>query len=183
MTTDFSFAHQWTIEVLEKHPLIAPARQFVYPKQAEEVERGALELLVKPAEGSAFLATCALGFADPNAPTGIWSCPHPDWLCALSGGYAFLIHTLDPQQWSMVPYRPVLAVHALPEQQLLLFVGHHSILAWGREGQAWQTARLSWEGVQITSIHGDTLIGVGWDLATDKDVPFTLDLKTGERKS
>lgn len=175
-----TFPHSWKVEVLEKRPLIAPARQFVYPQQTEEVERGALELLVKPAEGNAFLATCALGFADPAAPTGVWSCPHPDWLCAASGGYAYVIHTLEPQQWSMLPYRPVLSVHALPEQQLLLFTGHHSILAWGQDGQAWESSRLSWEGIEITDIVGDTLCGLGWDLMTDKDVPFAIDLKTGE---
>jgi hypothetical protein len=178
---DFTFPHNWTVDVLEKHPLIAPARQFVYPKQAEEVERGALELLIKPAEADAFLATCALGFADPSAPTGVWSCPHPDWLCAVSGGYTYLINVLDPQQWSMIPYRPVLGVRALPEQQLLLFVGHHSILAWGRDGQAWQTPRLSWEGIEITSIAGDTLHGRGWDLMTDGSTTFAIDLKTGDR--
>jgi hypothetical protein len=177
---DLAFAHNWTVDVLDKRPLIAPARQFVYPQQAEEVEQGALELLVKPAEGDAFLATCALGFADPTAPTGVWSCPDPDWLCAVSGGYAYLIHTLQPQQRSMIPYRPVLNVRALPEQQLLLFIGHHSIIAWGPDGQAWQSARLSWEGIEITDIVGDTLCGLGWDLITESDVAFAIDLKTGE---
>ena len=178
---DFSFPHSWSVGVLETRPLIAPTRQFVYPKEAEEVERGALELLVKPAQGDAFLATCALGFADPAAPTGVWSCPHADWLCAVSGGYAYLIDTLQPQQWSMISYRPVLQVRALPEQQLLLFVGHHSILAWGRDGQAWQTERLSWEGIEITGIDGDRLTGIGWDLMADKDVAFVIDLRSGER--
>jgi hypothetical protein len=177
---DLAFPRTWTVEVLEKRPLIAPSRQYVYPQQVEEVERGALELLVKPASGDPFLATCALGFADPNAPTGVWSCPGPDWLCALSGGYAYLIHTLQPERWSQIPYRPVLGVRALQEQQLLLFVGHHSILAWGGDGEAWQTPRLSWEGIEITDIVGDTLCGLGWDLITDKDVPFAIDLKTGE---
>lgn len=179
-TLDLAFAHSWTIEILEKRPLIAPVRQFVYPQQVEEVERGALELLVKPREGDAFLATCALGFANAVAPTGVWSCPNQDWLCAVSGGYAYLIDTLQPRQWSMIPYRPVLGVRALPEQQLLLFIGHHSILAWGRDGQAWESSRLSWEGVEITEIVGNTLCGLGWDLITDSDVPFAIDLKTGE---
>jgi hypothetical protein len=177
---DLTFPYTWSVEVLKKRPLIAPSRQFVYPQQVEEVERGALELFVKPASGDTFLATCALGFADPTAPTGVWSCPDPEWLCAVSGGYAYLIHTLQPEQWSQIPYRPVLSVHALKEQQLLLFVGHHSILAWGRGGQAWQSERLSWEGIEITDIVGDTLCGLGWDLMTDKDVPFAIDLKTGE---
>jgi hypothetical protein len=177
---DLTFPHTWTAEALEKRPLISPARQFVYPQQVDEVERGALELLVKPANGDAFLATCALGFADPTAPTGLWSCPDPDWLCAVSGGYAYLVDTVNPQQWKQIAYRPVLAVRALAEQKLLLFIGHHSILAWGRDGEAWQTMRLSWEGIEITDIVGDTLCGMGWDLITDSDVAFAVDLKTGE---
>jgi hypothetical protein len=179
-TVDLTFSRSWSAEALERRPLIAPARQFVYPGQVEEVERGALELLVKPASGDPFLATCALGFADSTAPTGLWSCPHPDWLCAVSGGYAYLIDTTDPKQWNQIAYRPVLAVRPIKEQHLLLFVGHHSILAWGHEGQEWQTERLSWEGIEITDIVGDTLCGLGWDLMTDKDVPFAIDLKSGE---
>jgi hypothetical protein len=178
---ELAFPHSWTVDVLEKRPLIAPARQFVYPQQAEEVERGALELLIKPAGADVFLATCALGFADPAAPTGVWSCPHPDWLCSVSGGYAYLIDTIQPQQWSMIPYRPVLGVRALRAQQLLLFIGHHSILAWGRNGIAWETPRLSWEGIEITSIVGGMLHGSGWDLITDSNTIFAIDLKTGER--
>ena len=52
----------------------------------------------------------------------------------------------------MIPYRPVLEIRALVEENLLLFVGHHSILAWGRDGQAWESAKLSDEGVTITGI-------------------------------
>lgn len=177
---ELALPRSWTAEILEKRPLIAPARQFVYPQQVDEVERGALELLVRPVQGDMFLATCALGFADPAAPSGLWSMPHPDWLCAVSGGYAYLIDTANPQQWKQVPYRPVLEVRALAEQRLLLFVGHHSILAWGHDGEAWQTERLSSEGVQITEIAGNALHGVGWDLISDRDVPFSIDLKSGE---
>ena len=178
---DLSFPHSWTAGILKARPLILPRRQFVYPRQAEEVERGALEVLVRPAGAEAFLATCALGFADPAAPSGAWSCPHPNWLCAVSGGYAYLIDTTAPEQFSQISYRPVLAVRALPAQGLLLFVGHHSLLAWGREGQAWQTPRLSSEGITITRVEGDLLHGLGWDLRSDADVPFVVDLRTGER--
>src|SRR5208337_1156716 len=43
-----SFPHRWQAEVLQARPLILPARHFVYPHEAEEVERGALEVLVRP---------------------------------------------------------------------------------------------------------------------------------------
>ena len=45
---DLSFPHQWEAEILAARPLILPPRHFVYPREAEEVERGALEVLVRP---------------------------------------------------------------------------------------------------------------------------------------
>jgi hypothetical protein len=179
-TIDLAFAHDWEAEVLRERPLILPRRQFVYPKQAEEVERGALEVMVRPVGAEAFLGTFALGFADPAAPTGVWSCPDAAWMCAVSGGYAYLVNTRQPEEFAQVEYRPVLEVRSLKEQGLLLFAGHHSLTAWSANGQAWQTVRLSWEGVQITGVDGRWLRGLGWDLMTDKDVPFRVDLETGE---
>jgi hypothetical protein len=180
-----SFPHHWQAEILAARPLILPTRHFVYPAQAEEVERGALEVLVRPdamrssASSQEFLATCALGFRDPAVPTGLWSCPNPDELCAISGGYAYIISTTDPERFTMISFRPVLDVRPALEQELLLFVGHHSIIAWGPDGQAWQSEKLSSEGLTLEEVSGPVLHGLGWDMMTDKEIPFALDLKTG----
>jgi hypothetical protein len=180
---DLSFAHRWQAEVLAARPAILPARHFTYPRDAEEVERGALEVMVRPGQDAqAFLATCALGFRDPAAPTGLWSAPNPDELCAVSGGYAYLIDTRAPEGFTMIPYRPVLKVQAVVEAGLLLFVGHRTILAWGANGQAWESERLSDEGVAISAIEGGVLRGVGWEMRTDKETPFTLDVRSGVRR-
>ncbi len=213
---DLSFPHRWQAEILPARPLILPPRHFVYPRQAEEVERGALEVLIRPllpeqvgavevlgfppirqkagewmghgafVAGAGplpcarpFLATCALGFRDPAVPTGVWSVPRPEEICAVSGGYAYLIDTTAPEHFNLIPYRPVLEVRPVVAQGLLLFVGHHSILAWGAAGEAWQSEKLSSEGVTITNIDGCVLHGLGWDLMTDKEMPFGLDLRTG----
>ena len=176
---DLSFPHRWQAEVLAARPLILPPRHFVYPAEVEEVERGALEVLVRPANAEPFLATCALGFRDAAAPTGLWSAPKPDELCAVSGGYAYIIDTTRPERFTMIEYRPVLQVHPVAAQGLLLFVGHHAILAWGAQGEAWRTAKLSDEGVTVTGIENGTLRGLGWNMLTDKETPFALDLKTG----
>jgi hypothetical protein len=236
-----TFPHNWQAEILPSRPLILPQRHFVYPRQAEEVERGALEVLVRPApahldmrrsdvlkghdfsraanepqsiralapEGSSsenslgapgpshlgtggvdpsipsisppqeFLATCALGFRDPVVPTGLWSTPNPDELCAVSGGYAYLINTTAPERFTMIEYRPVLKILPAPAVGLLLFVGHHSILAWGANGKAWQSEKLSDEGVTLEDLDGPILRGLGWNMRTDKETPFALDLQTG----
>jgi hypothetical protein len=196
-TVDLSFPHSWRAEILSTRPLILPPRSFVYPRQAEEVERGALEVLVRPQKPGApgldsetrdssaqeFLATCALGFRDPAVPTGLWSTPEPDNLCAVAGGYAYLIDTAAPEHFTMLPYRPVMEVRAVPAEGLLLFVGHRSILAWGRDGQAWESERLSDEGLTISSIENGTLRGVGWEMRSDKETSFTMDLRSGLRNT
>jgi hypothetical protein len=177
---DLSFPHRWQAEVLAARPMILPTRHFVYPREAEEVERGALELLVRPGpDAQPFLATCALGFRDPAVPSGIWSCPKAQQICAVSGGYAYLIDTTAPEEFTMIFYRPVLEIRALPKENLLLFVGHHRVLAWGAEGEAWESGKLSDEGVTIATIEQGVLRGLGWQVMTDMETPFALDLRTG----
>jgi hypothetical protein len=200
---DLSFSHRWRAEILPVRPAILPARHFTYPTNAEEVERGALEVLVHPepkAQGAPgpgsetwkctsvhwtsrqplpFLATCALGFRDSIVQNGIWSTPRPEEICAVSGGYAYVIDTTEPERFTMLTYRPVLHVRPLFEHNLLIFVGHRSILAWGVNGEAWQSPKLSDEGVTITSIESGVLHGLGWNLITDKETPFALDSRTG----
>jgi hypothetical protein len=177
---DLTFPSEWQATILARRPLIAPVRHYVYPAEVEEVERGALELLVTPAASPEFLATFALGFADPAVPTGVWACPNPAQLCAVAGGYAYLINTAAPSQWEQVEYRPVLQVTPLLQHQLLLFAGHHSLVAYGLEGKAWQTKKLSWEGIKILQITDQTLTGLGWDLMTDREFEFQVNLDTGE---
>ncbi|HEY5054889.1 MAG TPA: hypothetical protein VII58_01940 [Acidobacteriaceae bacterium] len=188
-----SFPHTWRAEVLTTAPLIAPVRQFIYPRpvpgEEDALARGALQVLIHPESGGDFLATCALGFTDPSMPTGLWSCPNPEELCAVAGGYAYVIDAAAPEQSTQVPLRPVvelLPVIASPvlEHDLLLFAGFHSVLAWGKEGIAWQTARLSWEGLRLAGIRADEdgaprLLGLGWNMHTDKEVEFAVDLRTG----
>jgi hypothetical protein len=178
---DLSFPHAWRAEILAARPLILPQRHFVYPREVEEVERGALEVLIRPDDGGSdsFLGTCALGFRDPSVPTGIWSTPDPQEICAVAGGYAYIIDTAEPERFTMIPYRPVLEVRPVVAESLLLFVGHRSILAWGPGGQAWESAKLSDEGITITAVENGYLRGAGWEMVSDKETSFTLDLATG----
>ncbi|HWW98965.1 MAG TPA: hypothetical protein VNY74_14765 [Edaphobacter sp.] len=180
------FPHNWSVEILKTPPLIAPARQYVYPQQIageeDALARGALQLMVHPARGGTFLATCALGFTDPAMPTGVYACPNAVQMCAVAGGYAYIIHTAQPERSTHIALKPVVEVRPLVAQELLLFVGFHSMMAWGRDGLAWESTRLSWEGVRITSIDGDVLHGMGWNLLTDREVAFSVNLLTGQHQ-
>ena len=98
----------------------------------------------------------------------------------MAGGYAYIIHTHRPERTVHIGLKPVAEVRVLKEDGLLLFVGFHAMVAWGRDGLAWATKRLSWEGVRITEVAEGGVRGVGWDLMKDREVEFRVDLRTGE---
>jgi hypothetical protein len=182
--THLTFPATWSAQILSNAPLIAPARQFTWPQRVageeDALARGAMLLQVKPASGGSFLATCALGFRDPSALSGIWSCPRAEDLLAVAGGYAYLADTLAPERPLHLPLRPVTQVLSLPDAALLLLAGFHTVAAIGATGLLWETGRLTWEGLTLTEVHGNQLHGLGWDMRTDRELPFTVDLATGQ---
>ena len=180
-----AFPHAWSAEILTKPPLIAPARQYTYPLQIageeDALARGAMQLTVRPADNlPTFLATCALGFSDSTMPTGLYSSPNPLELCAVAGGYAYLIDTINPSHCIQVGLKPVTAILPLPGCNLLSFCGFHTIHAYGPDGLAWITERLSWDGIQLGEATATRLHGTGWNMLTDREVPFIVDLATGK---
>jgi hypothetical protein len=180
------FPKNWTARILTAPPLIAPARQFVYPQyvlgEEDAMGRGALLLDIKPAASPNFLATCALGFREPSLPTGIFACPRADDLLAVAGGYAYLIDMLAPERCLHLPLRPTTQILPAPAANLILLAGFHNILAVDANGLRWQSKRLSWEGVSMIEVRDHHLHGTGWNLHTDREVPFSIDLATGEHE-
>jgi hypothetical protein len=181
-----SFPQTWAARILTAPPLIAPVRQYTYPQhvpgEEDAMNRGALLLDVKPAASPNFLATCALGFREISLPTGIFACPHPDHLLAVAGGYAYLIDTLAPEHCVHLPLRPVTQILPATTASVILLAGFHTVLAIDANGLRWQSARLSWEGITLTHADAHQLHGTGWNLRTDREVPFTVDLITGEHQ-
>jgi hypothetical protein len=178
-----TFAQTWQAEVLKASLLIAPARQFMYPMriagEEDAMERGALQLLVRPASGGSFLATCALGFRDKSLPSGVFACPAADDMLAVAGGYAYLVNMTTPERCEHLSLRPVTQILSAVEEGLILLAGFHTVAAIGAEGLLWETAKLSWEGVKFGEIRDGKLYGEGWNMQTDRDVPFSVDLRTG----
>ncbi len=170
----------WTAEVLQGAPMIAPARVYVWPRviagEEDALARGALYVSVK-AEGS-FLLQCVRGFSDPAMPSGVWRCAAEDEICVVAGGYGYVGSVAAPETCVQIELKPVASV--VEAGGLLVFVGFQKMVAWGRDGVAWETGRLSWEGVRVTGIGENEIRGLGWDLMKDEEREFVVDLRTGE---
>jgi hypothetical protein len=51
--------------------------------------------------------------------------------------------------------------------------------AWGRNVQARAPEKRFDEGGAISGVEGGVLHGTGWEMRTDREMPFDLDLQTG----
>lgn len=119
------------------------------------------------------------GYSEAN---GLYSCPNPDYFCLLAAGDAFVINSINPEDWSEVPACPVLEICQLVEHGIFLFIDFCNIVAWGPSGMKWKTKRLAHDGIQVTDIQSDTLAGTGSCLC-DPSAPkynFEVDLHSGK---
>jgi hypothetical protein len=180
---DFVFPRNYEVAVLEAAPPVHPIEKLHhYPVELEEGDRAGAYVRVVPKQAAAspWYGFFAQGFESDQVVNAVCSCPDPDSVCVVAGGYAYIVAATDPVRWFRVEQRPVIDLRADLESGLLLFSGFTSITALGREGLRWTTGKLSWEGIEITGVAGGKLHGRGWDAMSDKEVPFELDLATGQ---
>jgi hypothetical protein len=178
---DFSFPHTYQARLLDAPPPVHPLEKlYHYPTELEEGDRAGAYVRVLPSAAAAWSGFFALGFDSAHVANAVFSCPDPESLCVVAGGYAYVVNSSNPAQWFQIEQRPVTEIRALLDLNLLVFIGFTSITALGVTGIAWTTGRLSWEGVRVNNIADATLEGHGWDAIGDREIPFTVDLKTGE---
>lgn len=178
---DFTFPRSYEVKILPGVPPVHPAEKLHhYPVELEEGDRAGLYLRIVPEDAQPWRGFFALGFESPQVISAVCSCPNPEMLCVIAGGYGYVVNTRTPGEWARIEQRPVVELKPLAEHQLILFTGFTSITSLGSNGVAWTTERLSWEGIRISDIKQGKLFGFGWDAVTDKELPFEVDLKTGE---
>src|SRR5215471_11345141 len=142
---NYAFPHNYEIKVLESYSLVHPAEKLHhFPAQLEEGDRNGIYLRVTRNDSRSWIGFFAQGFDSPQVAHGVFSCPDPDWLCAVVGGYGYLVDSTKPPRWIQVEQRPVVAVRAVVELKLLLFVGFTSITIHRESARLWTTERLSW---------------------------------------
>lgn len=181
MRFDFTFPHNYEIKILESAPPVHPVEKLHhYPVELEEGDRSGVYARVVPNRGAAWFGFFAAGFDSPQVMNAVCSCPDPNSVCVVAGGYAYVVKSSNPAEWCRIEQRPVIELRAVTDQQLILFSGFTSITALGPAGIAWTTERLSWEGIRISQIQSGRLHGFGWDALADKEVPFEVNLKTGD---
>jgi hypothetical protein len=101
-------------------------------------------------------------------------------LAVVSGGAAYRVSTEAPLEWDTISVGRVAAPVIVAELDLVLFLEHTRIIAYGRTGLAWESNRLVWDELEAVRVEHGVLQATGFDAPLDRQVPFTVDLRTGQ---
>ena len=90
-----------------------------------------------------------------------------------------MVRASDPDQWESIDVFPVIDARALKDHHLLVLVDFTTMAAYGPEGFAWRTRRLSWDGIRIIATKGNKLWARVWDAPSNGEATVAVDLRTG----
>lgn len=181
ITLDETFAHDYECEYLAELPGAAHARHY-FPGGETAGGGDGLTLRVIPRRGGAWLGTFAFGFKSSKAASGLYSWPDPARLCVVSSGQGYLVDVDEPGSYDLIRPVPIINVLPVAERSLVVFVNYTTLTAYGGDGLLWETKRLSWEGIDLTSVTGSFVEGVVWDPRIEAATPFTVDLRDGSHR-
>ena len=86
----------------------------------------------------------------------------------------------NPPESEQVVLDPVMHIYPAPDAGLLVLAGFTHLAAYGSNGVAWQTRRVSWDGIESVRLNEDgQLVGLAWDAPKGKFVEFEVELLTG----
>ncbi len=181
ITADGSFDSNYCVEVLEEFPPVEEIRRFYFPGASTAGGRDGLVIKVTPGQldGEPWVGVFAFGLLSPKGVSGVFTCPDPHHICVVARGAGYIVAAANPAQYELVEAEPVLGVYPVASSGLLVFADYLRLIAYGQEGLAWRTARLSWDGLQIDEVQGSWLRGKGWSSPENRHVAFAVDLRTG----
>jgi hypothetical protein len=121
-------------------------------------------------------ASLALGNGDYSGTARLWD---SDEFVVVARGQAYIIDAKTRELKNCFGGF-VAGLLAIPHLDLL--VHHNGLWVEGlfSSGFAWQTRRLSWDGLRSLAIDGDDLVGEAYDPIDKSWHPFSVDLCTGE---
>lgn len=155
------------------------SRRLFFPGAGHLGGRDGLNIRVIPSDAEAWIGTFSFGRFGSKAVTGVFATPNPKKLCVVAKGQAYIVNVISPQDHECLSIIPVLDVRASLKHGLLIFANHTELLAMGSNGVAWRTGRLAWDSLRLTSMTDEILYGVFWDIQTESEQSFSVNLADG----
>ena len=175
LVTD-GFAHDFAFEVIDE--VSTPDAVWYFP--GNTTRGGKDGLMVKVDALSRWIGVFAFGRSSPSGLSAVCSCPHRGRLLVVSRGQGTYVDVNSPSESQQVPLDPVMQVCPVPDPGLLVLADFTNLAAYGSNGLAWRTTRVSWDGIEAVRLNEkEQLVGQAWDAPSGKFVEFEVELSTG----
>lgn len=112
--------------------------------------------------------------------SGVLAWPGADQICVVARGNAFVVRTDNPDDFYELPVVPIIDARNIDLPRCVIFATFWDISAFGEKGKLWSTQNLAMDGLKITKITNESIVGVSNNY--DGDQPWEIDLQTGKIK-
>jgi hypothetical protein len=100
-------------------------------------------------------------------------------LIVVAGGQAYVIDADDRSQLTTFGGQIDTALFA-PQASLVILSNGIDLEAWNANSRRWKTRRISWDGIWDLKVDQEHVRGQAWNPFDDCEVPFSVDLRTGD---
>lgn len=172
-----SFPRTYECEQLDELP--SGVLRFYFPGARSDGGNDGPIVLVTPSSAERWVGIFAFGHHGPSGTSCIYAFPDPDVICVVSSGDGYLVNVNVPTNWRQIEVYPICEVIPFPGQNIIVFVSHTDMTAFGAHGVVWRTKRLAWSGMKITNVTPASIKGETWDIRSDANIAFSVDVRTG----
>jgi hypothetical protein len=138
-----------------------------------------VQLEVRPTDATRWLGIFHAQLLSPRGASCAVALPDRESIAVLSHGAVYRVWVGDPARWDELSTGGVMQPVVVGALELVLFVEHTTILAYGSHGLAWKSEQLVWDDLEAVAVDGEYLQATGFDAPRNEIVPLTVDLRTG----
>jgi hypothetical protein len=160
MTITFSVAGS----VAESEPMVGP---------------DLVQVDVRPAHAARWSGAFQARLPSPRGASCAVALPDRASFAVVSHGAAYRVWVTHPARWEEISPGGVAQPVVVDAPELVLFVEHTTILAYGSRGLAWKSDPLVSDELEAMRVDGEYLWANGFDAVRNETVPLTVDLRTG----
>lgn len=142
-----------------------------------------VQLDVRPAHVARWLGIFQAQLVSPRGASCAVALPDRVSIAVLSHGAVYRVWVGDPTRWDELSTGGVMQPVVVGALELVLFVEHTTILAYGSRGLAWTSEQLVWDDLEAVAVDGDYLQATGFDAPRNEIVALTVDLRTGRSEN
>jgi hypothetical protein len=157
-------------------------KRYYYPGAMTEGGRDGVLVRITPFSRDAWVGVFAFGHYGKTGKSGIFTFPEPSVVCVVASGDGYLVTADDPTNWQQIAVYPICEVIPAPSKNLIIFASHTHMPAFGSAGVAWRSKRLAWSDMRITQVTPTHIEGETWDIRSEENIAFAVDIATGEHK-